>query len=73
MAEPQVVVTTRENGPLLVTGPITLKDHQGTLYNLGEKETIALCRCGASKNKPFCDGSHKSCGFLAGELAPHVG
>jgi CDGSH-type Zn-finger protein len=34
------------------------------------KEVIALCRCGASKNKPFCDGAHKGMGFAACEKAP---
>ena len=37
------------------------------------KPAIALCRCGQSKNKPFCDGSHNGCGFQAGELAPAPG
>lgn len=65
----QVKITTRENGPLLVTGPIEVIDHTGNVFDLGGKETIALCRCGQSKNRPFCDGSHKSCGFIAAELA----
>jgi len=30
---------------------------------------VGFCRCGQSKNKPFCDGSHKTCGFMAEELA----
>jgi CDGSH-type Zn-finger protein len=66
----EITIKTRENGPLLVTGVVTLTDHLGNQYDLTGKETIALCRCGASKNRPFCDGSHKSCGFLAGEIAP---
>ena len=65
-----VSIRTRENGPLLVTGPITLVDHEGNAFELGAKETIALCRCGQSKNRPFCDGQHKACGFVAGEKAP---
>ena len=35
-----------------------------------DKPAIALCRCGTSKNKPFCDGSHKTCNFMAAERAP---
>ena len=66
---PDISIRTRENGPLLVTGPITLLDAEGNAFNLGGKETVALCRCGHSKNKPFCDGSHKSCGFVAAEKA----
>jgi CDGSH-type Zn-finger protein len=68
----EVKITTRENGPLLVTGPVTLVDHLGNAWSLGGKDTIALCRCGQSKNRPFCDGSHKACAFLAGETAPPV-
>jgi CDGSH-type Zn-finger protein len=65
-----VKISCRENGPFLVTGPVTLVDFRGNVYNLGGKENIALCRCGQSKNKPFCDGSHKGCGFVAGETVP---
>lgn len=64
-----VKIDLRPNGPLLVTGPITLNDTQGKSYDLGGKETIALCRCGASLNKPFCDGSHKGCGFASEDVA----
>ena len=65
-----VTVSARENGPFLVTGSVKLVDHQGGEFDLGGKETIALCRCGTSKNRPFCDGSHKECGFTAAEMAP---
>ena len=61
----EVSITTRLNGPLLVQGPAKLCDHEGNVFNLNGKETFALCRCDESKNKPFCDGSHKSCGFTA--------
>ncbi len=64
-----VTVSTRENGPFLVTGSVKLTDHQGAEFDLGGKETIALCRCGTSKNRPFCDGSHKECGFESAETA----
>jgi CDGSH-type Zn-finger protein len=66
---PDVSIRTRENGPLLVTGPITLVDPDGNQFNIAGKETVALCRCGQSQNKPFCDGQHKACGFVAGERA----
>ena len=65
-----VTISTRENGPLLVSGPISLVDHEGNAFDLGDKDTIALCRCGASSNKPFCDGSHKTSGFQSSETAP---
>lgn len=64
-----VTINCRENGPFLVTGPVKVLDHQGAEFNLGGKETFALCRCSASKNRPFCDGSHKECGFVAAETA----
>jgi CDGSH-type Zn-finger protein len=66
----EVVIKTRENGPLLVTGPITLIDHRGQKYDVSGQANVALCRCGGSKKRPFCDGSHKTNGFEACELAP---
>jgi len=69
MAEP-LVIRLRENGPLLIQGVAKVVDHQGNEFTIPPgKDTIALCRCGQSKNKPFCDGSHKTCGFVAAELA----
>ena len=64
-----VKVNVRDNGPLLVSGPITVEDADGNLFDLGGKETIALCRCGASENRPFCDGAHNRCGFESAERA----
>ena len=70
MADP-LVIRCRENGPLVIQGPIQVVDHQGNAFVIPPgKDTVALCRCGQSKNKPFCDGSHRACGFLAAELAP---
>jgi CDGSH-type Zn-finger protein len=65
----EVRIDVRENGPFLVTGPVTVVDHQGNVFDLTGKEKFALCRCGQSKNRPFCDGSHKTCSFIANELA----
>ena len=63
-------ITIRDNGPLLVHGPITVADAAGNQFQIPtDKPAVALCRCGQSKNKPFCDGSHKTCGFLAAERA----
>jgi len=65
-----VEIKTRENGPYKVTGPVRLIDADGTEYVLGEQgETIALCRCGGSATKPFCDGTHSRIGFEAAEKA----
>lgn len=68
-----VVIKTRENGPLLITGAITLIDHLGNKYDTSGQPNIALCRCGTSQRKPFCDGTHKTSGFKAGEIAPGSG
>lgn len=65
-----VVIKIRENGSILVTGPVTLTDHLGNQYDLTGKPNIALCRCGQSQKKPFCDGTHKTCGFIGNETAP---
>ncbi len=66
----EVQIRTRENGPLVVTGPMMLVDQDCNPFDLGDKENVALCRCGASENRPFCDGSHNRCGFKANEKAP---
>ncbi len=54
-----VKVTARKNGPLLVQGAITLIDRDGNEQELGP-DPFALCRCGGSSNKPFCDGTHQT-------------
>jgi CDGSH-type Zn-finger protein len=50
-------------------GVIELTDLAGKRIDLSGKPTIALCRCGASVNKPFCDGTHSKIGFQAAEAA----
>ncbi|MGA8533225.1 MAG: CDGSH iron-sulfur domain-containing protein [Candidatus Tumulicola sp.] len=62
------VIKVRESGPYLVRGPVTLTDAEGNPYTL-EGENFALCRCGGSQDKPFCDGSHKTNGFTATQRA----
>jgi CDGSH-type Zn-finger protein len=65
-----VEIKTRENGPYRVVGPIRLIDADGNEFDLGEQgEVIALCRCGGSTTKPFCDGTHSRIGFEAAERA----
>ncbi len=67
---PDVEIKVRENGPYKVTGPVTLVDADGTEYEVGERgEVMALCRCGGSTTKPFCDGTHSKTGFEAAERA----
>ena len=65
-----VVIKARENGPYKVTGPVRIIDVDGNEYDLSDKgEAVALCRCGGSQAKPFCDGTHKRIGFQAPERA----
>ena len=67
-----VRIITRKNGPLRVEAPvgsIKLMDDEGNEYDLRGKSAFSLCRCGASVNKPFCDGAHSKLGFEAAEAA----
>jgi CDGSH-type Zn-finger protein len=61
-------ITPYRDGPLLIRGPVRLQDTQGREIEVG-RETIALCRCGKSRIKPFCDGTHKLSGFRAASEA----
>jgi uncharacterized Fe-S cluster protein YjdI len=54
-------VCASANGPLLVSGGVRVVDAEGNVLYEGER--AALCRCGGSANKPFCDGTHKTNGF----------
>lgn len=56
-------IKPKDNGPYLVSGDFKLVDWEGSEWQLEEGKTIALCRCGHSENKPFCDGSHKKIEF----------
>jgi CDGSH-type Zn-finger protein len=64
-----VEITVSNNGPYLVRGPVTLKDADGNEYDTAGRATVALCRCGGSTTKPFCDGTHSRVGFDAAERA----
>ncbi|MGY1724669.1 CDGSH iron-sulfur domain-containing protein [Blastococcus sp. SYSU DS0533] len=57
-------ITPYRDGPLIVRGRFRLQDQDGAEIDPG-RDTIALCRCGKSGIKPFCDGSHKRSGFSA--------
>jgi CDGSH-type Zn-finger protein len=57
-----VTVTACANGPLIVRGDVDLVDEHGDPLE-AHRRTMALCRCGASAIRPFCDGSHKAIGF----------
>ena len=69
----QVTIRIRDNGPLLVEGPFTVVDAAGNAFTVPTgKPAIALCRCGHSSTKPFCDATHRRIGFVADDVAPHV-
>ena len=62
-------ITVRQNGPYRVDGDdVTLVDWNGNEYQIA-KRPFALCRCGASASKPFCDSTHRTIGFQAAEAA----
>ncbi len=62
----KVEIKAMENGPLLIAGKATITDASGEVRET-EGTMVALCRCGQSANKPFCDGSHKQAAFEASE------
>ncbi|MCA9260235.1 MAG: CDGSH iron-sulfur domain-containing protein [Planctomycetales bacterium] len=64
-------IRMRPNGPFLVEGKFELLDSDGNAFPLDpNKPSFALCRCGLSANKPFCDGAHKNSEFSSDEKAP---
>lgn len=64
-----VTITVRPNGPYLIQGTVRIVDFDGNEFPVDSSKPIALCRCGASQRRPFCDGAHKSCGFQAVDRA----
>jgi CDGSH-type Zn-finger protein len=59
-------VIVRNNGPIRIEGDdIVITDQDGKTFGLAGRTVISLCRCGQSANKPFCDGSHKTTGFVS--------
>jgi hypothetical protein len=74
-----ITVRCRMDGPLVVELPpdaeekglfLRVTDHLGQEYAIPpQKKAVALCRCGETKTRPFCDGTHKTCGFKADETA----
>ena len=67
MPEEKGTITIRPNGPYRVDGEVPLEGPDGQPYEL--KPAYSLCRCGKSANKPYCDASHKECGFVGTEVA----
>ncbi len=73
----EISIRVRPSGPYVVVGPVRILDHQGREFvspqeNTPGKKGIALCRCGHSGQRPFCDGSHRTTGFAAEETAQDI-
>ena len=62
-------IKVRENGPYRVEGPFRLIDADGNEFDVEPGKVVALCRCGGSQTKPFCDKTHSKIGFAAAERA----
>jgi CDGSH-type Zn-finger protein len=61
---PETLITPYRDGPLLVRGPVRIQDQDGNEIRI-EREIVALCRCGKSRSRPLCDGTHQLIGFRA--------
>jgi CDGSH-type Zn-finger protein len=71
-----IKVLIKNNGPYVVSGDLNeleITDAEGKKVDISGKPAVALCRCGASVNKPFCDGTHSKIGFQAAEAAVQTG
>jgi 3-phenylpropionate/trans-cinnamate dioxygenase ferredoxin subunit len=65
-----VKIEVLENGPYIIEGPVEITNYDGNIVDPpAGRKTIALCRCGASVNKPFCDGTHSRIGFKGAQAA----
>jgi CDGSH-type Zn-finger protein len=64
-----VKISIRPTGPYRVEGEVELVDVNGNKIDTSGRPRFALCRCGASVTKPFCDGTHSKIGFQAAEAA----
>jgi CDGSH-type Zn-finger protein len=60
---PATKITVTHNGSIRVEGDFEIVDPQGNAFGLAGRTVVTLCRCGHSNAKPFCDGTHKTCGF----------
>ena len=59
----ETTIVCEQDGPYCVSGTFIVKDTQGNDVDCFGQDTVYLCRCGYSTNKPFCDGSHSERGF----------
>jgi len=70
--ERKPTITSYRDGPYLVRGDFTLRDEDGNVMEVRRK-TIALCRCGRSRSRPLCDGTHTAIGFRCESAAERPG
>jgi CDGSH-type Zn-finger protein len=70
-----VTISLIGNGPIMVEGPAVLLDADDNPIETPAGKAFFLCRCGQSSEKPFCDGTHKACGYLSDNIAsiPNAG
>ena len=66
---PGTRITVMNNGSLRVEGDFEIADQEGNIFGLAGRTRVTLCRCGHSSTKPFCDSTHKTCGFESTVLA----
>jgi CDGSH-type Zn-finger protein len=71
MTDSTTKITPYRNGPYLVRGPFVMIDQNGKEIEVGRR-VVALCRCGRSQIRPFCDGTHKAIGFRAESGLPAI-
>jgi CDGSH-type Zn-finger protein len=72
VADPPVKIVPYRNGPYLVRGPFLMVDQEGNEIEI-KRRVVALCRCGRSQIRPFCDGTHKAIRFRAESGVPTAG
>ncbi len=65
-------ITVKSHGSIKVEGDFELYDMNGNKFDLAGRTRISLCRCGQSKDKPFCDSTHRECGFQSEIIARTV-
>jgi CDGSH-type Zn-finger protein len=71
MAATRIIV--KNNGSLRIEGDFEVVDQEGRAFGIAGRSHVSLCRCGQSENKPFCDGTHRICGFRSEVTAFDLG
>lgn len=62
-------ITVKNNGSLRIEGEMEILDQSGAKFDLAGRTAVSLCRCGHSKDKPFCDGTHRTVNFQSEVVA----